>query len=152
MQVILLEDVKNTGRQGEVVDVKRGYARNYLFPRKLAELATESNLKVLEAKEAAYRRNEAENIAAAEEKKAAIEKPETVVLLHVRTGEEGRLFGSVTSSDIADGLKDQFGVEIDRRDIELKDNINSLGQYQVPVRLHRYVDATIAVNVAAEQV
>ncbi len=147
MEVILKEDVANLGLRGEVVKVADGFGRNYLLPRKLAMQATAANKAVIEQmKSAAERRSATEKVHAEE----LLAKLEPVVLSFTRkTGEQGQLFGSVTSSDIAADLAAQ-GFEIDRRKIQLGDPLKSLGEYKVAIRLHREVTARVTVKVLAE--
>ena len=147
MEVILKEDVANLGFRGEVVKVADGYARNFLLPRKLAMQATAANKAVIEQMKAAAARRSATEKAQAEE---LLTKLEPLVLSFTRkSGEAGHLFGSVTSSDIAAELAAQ-GHEIDRRKIQLGDAIKSLGEFKVPIRLHREVTARVTVKVVAE--
>ncbi len=145
--VLLREDVENLGGRGEVVKVKAGYARNYLLPRGIALLATKGNVKQVEAEKTALLKK-----AAAEKSTAELQKDQmsSIALKFERkAGEEGTLFGSVTSMDIAEALKAQ-GYEIDRRKISLKEAIKITGQYSVPVKLHRDVTLNIPVTVVAE--
>jgi len=147
MEVILKEDVANLGFRGEVVKVAAGYARNFLLPRKLAMEATGANKAVIEQMRVAAARRSASEKAQAEE---LLTKLEPLMLSFIRkSGEAGHLFGSVTSSDIAAELAAQ-GHEIDRRKIQLGDAIKSLGEFKVPIRLHREVTARVTVKVVAE--
>lgn len=144
MKVIFLKDVKGKGKQGEVKNVSDGYARNYLFPKKLAEEATSGNLntlKVQQKKERQKAENEREEAAALKEK---IEK--LTVEIPAKSGEGGRLFGSVTSKQIAEQLKKQK-VKVDKRKIELDEPIRSLGYTKVPVKVHQDVTAVVNVHV-----
>jgi len=147
MEVILKEDVVNLGLRGEVVKVADGYARNYLLPRKLAMQATANNKAVIEQmKASAARRSAAEKVTA--EEQAA--KLDAVALSFTRkAGEEGHLFGSVTSADIATELGAK-GFEVDRRKIQLGEPLKSVGEFTVPIRLHREVTARVRVKVEAE--
>lgn len=149
MEVILKEDVANLGHRGDVVKVADGYGRNFLLPRKLALQATAANKAVIEQmKAAAARRSAAEKVVA--EELAA--KLQPVVLTFTRkSGESGHLFGSVTSADVAAELAAQ-GFEIDRRKIELKEPLKSLGNFEVNVKLHREVVAHVKVKVLGEAV
>ena len=148
MEVILKEDVANLGFRGEVVKVADGYARNFLLPRKLAMQATAANKAVIEQMKAAAARRSASEKAKAEE---LLTQLEPLVLSFIRkSGEAGHLFGSVTSSDIAAEMAAQ-GHEIDRRKIQLGDAIKSLGEFKVPIRLHREVTARVTVKVLAEE-
>jgi large subunit ribosomal protein L9 len=147
MEVILKEDVANLGLRGEVVRVADGYGRNYLLPRKLAMQATEANKAVIEQMKAAAARRSATEKAQAE---VLVAKLEPVVLGFTRkAGEQGHLFGSVTSADIAAELATQ-GFEVDRRKIQLGEPLKSLGDFTVAIRLHREVTARVRVKVQAE--
>ncbi len=147
MEVILKEDVANLGHRGDVVKVADGYGRNFLLPRKLALQATLANKAVIDQmKAAAARRSATEKIQAEE----LVAKLEPLVLSFTRkTGENGQLFGSVTSADIASDLEAK-GFEIDRRKIQLAEPLKSLGNYEVAIRLHREVTAQIKVKVLGE--
>ena len=147
MEVILKEDVDNLGHRGDVVKVAEGYGRNFLLPRKLAMQATEANKAVIEQMKASAARRSASEKAVAE---ALVAKLEPVVLSFTRkSGEEGRLFGSVTSADIATELAAN-GFEIDRRKIQLPEPLKSVGDFSVAVKLHREVTAHVKVKVVAE--
>ena len=149
MEVILKEDVANLGHRGDVVKVADGYGRNFLLPRKLAMQATEANKNVIEQMKAAAARRSATEKAQAQE---LVAKLETVSLSFTRkSGENGQLFGSVTSADIASDLAAK-GFDIDRRKIQLTEPLKSLGEYTVAIRLHREVTAHIKVQVAADAV
>src|SRR5579871_606006 len=147
MEVILKEDVANLGHRGDVVKVADGYGRNFLLPRKLALQATVANKAVIEQMKAAAARRSATEKAQAEE---LVGKLEPLVLVFTRkSGENGHLFGSVTSSDIAGELETR-GFEIDRRKIALNEPLKALGNYDVPVKLHREVTAHLKVKVLGE--
>ena len=147
MEVILKEDVINLGSRGDVVKVADGYGRNYLLPRKLAMQATDTNKAVIEQMKAAAARRSATEKAQAED---LVTKLEPVTLSFTRkAGEQGHLFGSVTSSDIAAELGAQ-GFEIDRRRIILHEPLKSVGEFKVSIKLHREVTAQIKVKVQAE--
>ena len=147
MEVILREDIEKLGHRGEVVKVASGYARNFLLPKKLAVAATASNKKIVEQERDAYLRREAKAKNEAEDLGRMLAN--VVVTITQRAGEEGHLFGSVTSKDIADGLERQ-NYTIDRRKIQLDEPIKNTGEYKIPVRLHREVTAEITLNVVAE--
>jgi large subunit ribosomal protein L9 len=147
MEVILREDIEKIGHRGEVVKVAPGYARNFLLPKKLAVLATDSNKKIVEQERDAYLRREAKAKNEAEDLGRMLAG--VTVTITQRAGEEGHLFGSVTAKDIADALERQ-NYTIDRRKIQLEDPIKNTGEYKVPVRLHREVTADLNVNVVAE--
>jgi len=147
MEVILKEDVINLGSKGDVVKVADGYGRNYLLPRKLAMQATAQNKAVIEQMKASAARRSATEKTQAEELTA---KLETLDLAFTRkSGEQGQLFGSVTSSDIAAELAAQ-GFEIDRRRIVLHEPLKTVGEYKVAIKLHREVTAQVKVKVQAE--
>jgi large subunit ribosomal protein L9 len=147
MEVILREHVDNLGRRGEVVKVADGYARNYLLPRKLALLATEGNKKQIEREKVKFDAREAE------EQKVAQAMAERLAIVDVeivrKVGETDALYGSVTSSDIAEALAKK-GVELDRRKLVLQEPIKKLGEFSIPVKLHRDVAAQVKVRVIAE--
>ncbi|NLN27966.1 MAG: 50S ribosomal protein L9 [Firmicutes bacterium] len=146
MKVILTQDVKSLGKKGDVVEVKEGYGRNFLIPRGLAVAADEGNLRRLKHEQAVQKSKEAREREEAEQVKAQLEQ--LTVTLRVKTGEKGRLFGSITAGDVADELA-KHGIEIDRRKIELDEPIKSLGAYTVTVRVYPGVTAQLKVVVEA---
>jgi large subunit ribosomal protein L9 len=147
MEVILREDVDNLGHRGQMVKVAPGYARNFLLPKKLAMEATNANKKIVEqVKEAALRR-EAKEVGQAQE--LAKMMSSMTLTLKAKAGENDHLFGSITSQDIQRALEAQK-YTIDRRKIQLAEPIRALGEYKVPVRLHREVTTELAVNVVKE--
>jgi large subunit ribosomal protein L9 len=148
MQVILRDRIENLGEAGDVVEVKPGYGRNYLIPKGLAYEASAANVRRIEAERAAQGRKEAETLGEARKQASAIEG--VSLTFNARAGQEGKLFGSITSGDIADKLAEQ-GITIDRRQIELDEPIKSLGVHSVPVRLHSQVHPEIKVWVIAEE-
>lgn len=145
--VLLREDVDNLGARGEIVKVKAGYARNYLLPRKLAVVATASNVRQIEQERAALLRREAKDRTSAEGQGALLKS--ITLNFERKVGEHGILYGSVTSMDIAEALKDK-GFEIDRRRINLREAIKETGEFAVSVRLHREVSVDIPVIVTGE--
>jgi large subunit ribosomal protein L9 len=147
MEVILREHVDNLGRRGEVVKVASGYARNFLLPRKLALLVTEGNRKHVERERAKFDAKEAEDRDAAQRVADRLSGVEIVIAR--RVGETAALYGSVTTTDIAEALAAK-GYEIDRRKLQLADAIKRIGDYDVPVKLHRDVTATLKVRVVPE--
>ena len=147
MEVILREHVDNLGRRGEVVKVADGYARNYLLPRKLALLATDGNKKQIERERAKFDAKEADEQKIAQAMADRLANLEVVIARKV--GDTQALYGSVSTADIADGLAAK-GFEIERRKIHLPDPIKQLGEFDIPVKLHRDVAATIKVKVVAE--
>lgn len=146
-KVLLREDVDDLGARGEIVRVKAGYARNYLLPRNLAVQATTGNVKGIEQERAALLKKEAKERATAE---AQSQQMGSLQLEFKRkAGEQGALYGSVTSMDLAEALKER-GYEIDRHRIHLREPLKRLGDYTVPVRLHREVTMDLKVRVAPE--
>ena len=145
MKVVLLGEIKGKGGEGDVVDVAQGYAENYLFPKKLAVAATKGNLKQLEERRNNIEKREAVRIADANTLKEALEGKSVVV--DAKVGDEGVLFGSVTSAMIADAVKAQLGVELDRKRIELGKPIKMAGSHEVAVSLYREIRATLTVLV-----
>jgi large subunit ribosomal protein L9 len=147
MQVILRERIEQLGEAGEIVDVKPGYGRNYLIPKGLAYEATTANKRRLEAERARTAAKEAETMGEAQKRAAAIEG--ISLTFHARAGQEGKLFGSIGSADIAEKLAEQ-GVTVDRRQIELEEPIKALGVTSVPIRLHPQVRPEVKVWVIQE--
>ena len=146
-KVLLRQDVDDLGARGEIVRVRAGYARNYLLPRKLAVEATAGNVKGIEQERAALLRKEAKERSTAE---AQSQQMGSLVLEFKRkSGEQGALYGSVTSMDIAESLHER-GYEIDRHRIHLREPLKRLGEYSVPVRLHRDVTIELQVKVVPE--
>ncbi|MBA2451405.1 MAG: 50S ribosomal protein L9 [Chloroflexi bacterium] len=148
MKVILTQDIKGTGKAGEVKDVADGYARNFLIPRKLAVVATAGALKGVEQRQTAESKRVAseETVARALADRIGAEP----VVMTAKVGDQGRLYGSITSGDIAEALTRRLHEPIDKRRIELPDPIRQLGSFEVPIRLHRNVSATLTVDVRAE--
>ena len=151
MKVVLLGEIKGKGGEGDVVDVAQGYAENYLFPKKLAVAATKGNLKQLEERRSNIEKREAVRIADANTLKETLEGKSVVV--DAKVGDEGVLFGSVTSAMIADAVKAQLGVELDRKRIELGKPIKMAGSHEVAVSLYREIRAslTVLVGVTADE-
>ena len=147
MKVIFLQDVKGQGKKGEIKNVSEGYAQNFLIPRGLVRTATEGNVRTLEQQTAAELKRKAQ------EKEDAIQLgkklEEITVELKAKAGEGGRLFGAITSKQVADALE-KSGVKLDKRKIEMPEPIRSLGVTQVSVKLHPEVKSTLKVHVAEE--
>src|SRR5271163_3620078 len=148
MEVILREDVEKLGSRGEVVKVASGYARNFLLPKRLAVAATESNKKIVEQERQGHLRKEAKVAADATELGKMMGN--VTVTISQKAGENDQLFGSVTSKDIAEALEKQ-GYAIERRKIALEEPIKTLGEFKVPLRLHKDVTAEITVQVTKEE-
>lgn len=147
MKVILREDVPSLGKAGEVVEVRRGYGRNYLVPRQLALVATEASLRHVEHEKGVALARKAKQKAAAGD--VAMKLGNAKVTIGRRVGEQDKLYGSVTALDIAEALAAQ-GVTIDRHDIRLAEPIKTLGDFEVEVRLHSEVTAKVKVSVTPE--
>ena len=146
VEIILKEHVEHLGRRGEVVKVASGYARNYLFPRKLALAVTDENKRQIERERAKAEAHEAEEIKAARSLAAALEGLE--LSIGRRVGEQNALYGSVTTADIAEALAAR-NIDVDRRKIQLVDPLKTLGEHTVPVKVHREVTAQLKVVIVA---
>ncbi|MBF8807089.1 MAG: 50S ribosomal protein L9 [Enterococcus lacertideformus] len=150
MKVIFLQDVKGKGKKGDVKEVPTGYAQNYLLKNNLAKEATKSSISQLAGQQKAKEKQEAEILAEAKKLKEFLEKEETVIELKAKAGEDSRLFGSIPSKQIAEGLNKQYKIKLDKRKIELNNPIRTLGYTNVQVKLHHEVTATIKVHVVSE--
>lgn len=148
MKVILTQEIKGHGGEGDVVEVKRGFAINYLLPNKMALQATPGNLKQLEQRRHNIQKREAERLDDANAALAYLEGK--IVVIPMKVGEEGRLFGSVTAPMIAEALKEQCDIEIDRRKIEVHGHIKELGDHQVDIDIYRDVKAPLTVKVVSD--
>lgn len=148
MKVILLQDVKSLGKKGEIVNVNDGYARNFILPKKMGVEATGRNLNDLKLQKNNEKKVAEEQLASA---KALAEKlGQGKVELTIKVGEGGRAFGSVSSKEIAAAVKEQMGLDVDKKKIQLKETIKSLGTHNVPVKLHPEVTAELKVVVKEE--
>lgn len=145
MKVILLQDVKSLGKKGEIVDVSDGYARNFIFPKKYGVEANAKNLNDLKLQKANDEKVAAENLAKAKELSEQLKDRKVVVKL--KAGEGGKTFGSVSSKEIAEAAAEQLDLEIDKKKIQIADPIKNLGDYEVTVKLHPQVNATLKVTV-----
>lgn len=148
MKVILLKDVKGTGKAGDLVNAKDGYARNYMIPRGIAIEATPQNISKWEKDNENKAKKKAQEHEEALAIKEKLEKLETKVLAKGGTG--GRLFGSITSQDIANAIKDQHNIDIDKRKIELKENIKNAGTFSVDVKVYPEISANVKVIVTTD--
>ena|ERR1051326_1711791 len=148
MEVILREDIDKLGNRGQVVKVAPGYARNFLLPKKLAVAATDANRKIVEQERQSHLRKEAKQKSEAEDLSKLLTG--VSVTIAQKAGENDQLFGSVTSKDVADALAAK-NYNIDRRKIHLEEAIKQLGEYKVPVRLHKDVTAEVTVLVVREE-
>ena len=145
MKVVLLKDVRNIGKRDEIVTVSDGYARNFLFPQRLAAEATPGALKEIGKKRAAQDAREAEQLAEAQARAAALKGK--VIELAIKCGSQGRLYGSVTAAEVAEALEKQHGVAVDRRKIELGDPIKEVGDREISIRLHPGVSTSMVLRV-----
>lgn len=145
MKVILIQDVKTLGKKGAVLEVAEGYARNFLFPRNLAKEATPVNMKELEHKNTLEAKKKQQILA--EAKELANKISAITVIISTKAGEGGRLFGSVTSKDIVEVLEGKHKIVVDKRKVELKDPIKTLGVYQAVVKLHPDVQGEFKIQV-----
>ncbi|SEP40231.1 50S ribosomal protein L9 [Propionispora vibrioides] len=148
MKVILQQEVKKLGKKGEILEVSEGYARNYLLPQKLAIIANNSTINETKQKKASEERKHQQQVDEATVLAAQISKVE--VSIAVKTGEGGKLFGSVTGKDVAEALAAQHGIEVDKRKIELKEAIKALGTYPAIIRVHPEITAKIQVHIRAQ--
>ncbi len=149
MKIILLEDVKALGKKGEVVEVSDGYARNFILPKKLGKEASAGNLSELKDSQAKAARIAAEELEAAKQEAARLEAQ--TVIIKVKIGDNGKTFGAVSSKEIAEDLKVQTGMTVDKKKMKLDEPIKSPGTYSVPVKLHRDVTGTLKVVVEEEK-
>ncbi len=148
MKVILLQDIKNVGRKEQIIESNDGYARNYLFPKKLAIEATKDNMLKLQAKKTSEANKKKAEIEANKEIAKKIEKIELTI--KAKVGENSKIFGGITSKEIAEELKKQHKFEIDRKKITLKDTIKSLGRYTAEIKFGDGVNAELTINVTGE--
>ena len=148
MKVILNADVKGQGKKGEMVEVSEGYARNYLLPRNLAIKATADNLNTLKQKEQPKKAQVEREKAKAKENAARLAA--SVVKVRAKGGDNGKLFGSVTSKEISEALKEQYGIELEKNRIVLEENIKNFGSYEVKCKLGHEISGTIHLVVAEE--
>ena len=149
MQVILLKDVKGLGKAGQMVKASDGYARNFLFPKKLAMEATDANIALLEKQKKQIEAQRAMDIQVAEEMRAKIEAAKALKLVS-KAGENGKLFGAITAQDIADAFKKEYLVEIDKKKIVLDSPIKNLGPAEVMVKLYQDISAKLKLEVVQE--
>lgn len=148
MKVILLQDVKSLGKKGEIVNVNDGYARNFILPKKLGIEANSKNMNDLKLQKSNQEKVAKENLEAARKLAAELEKGQ--VALAIKVGGAGKTFGSVSSKEIAAAVKEQMNLEVDKKKIQLKEVIKTLGEHQVPIKLHPEVTAQLKVIVKEE--
>ena len=145
MKVILTKDIKGTGKKGDIINAAEGFARNHLIPKGLALMATEGNLRDINNKKEKQEKRKESEYKKAQELKKRLEK--VSISIPVKTGEGGRLFGSITNKDVSEMLESKEGIPIDKRKIELESFIKNLGTYTVSIKLHPEVSATIQLQV-----
>ena len=145
MKIILLQDEKKLGKKGEIIEASEGYARNYILPKKIGVEATSKNLNDLKLHKANEEKIAQENLDGAKALAAELETKQVVV--KIKAGEGGKTFGSVSSKEIATACKEQHNIEIDKKKIQLPEQIKSIGAYEVPVKLHSQVTANLKVKV-----
>ncbi len=145
MQVILTQDVEKIGQRGDIVDVSRGYVRNFLVPRKLADVATPAKME--EARREMEEAEERDRRLAERAEEIAATLNKSVITIEARTGEDERIFGSITAANIASAIEKARGVHLDRRRVRLAEPIKSLGTHQVPVQVHGDVEANVKIIV-----
>lgn len=148
MKIILLEDVKSVGKKGELVELKEGYAKNFILPKKLGVEATSTNMNNLKLQKQNEEKIAKEQLEAAQA--LAKEVEEMLVKLSIKSGEGGKTFGSVSSKEIAKAVSDQYGKEIDKKKIQMADAIKTIGTHEVTVKLHPKVTAKLRVQVQAQ--
>ncbi len=146
MKVILQQDVKALGKKGDLVEVSDGYARNFILPKKIGVEANNANINDLKLRKANEEKIAAENLAKAQEFQKTLE--DKVIAVSIKAGEGGKVFGAVTGKEIAQAAKEQYGYDIDKKKIVLKDSIKNFGTYEVPLKLHPKVTATLRVQVS----
>jgi len=145
MKVILLQDVKGVGKKDQMIEAADGYARNFLFPKKLAVEATKANIASLESKKKSAEQTRVKDLEDARALKTALE--EKTITIAQKTGEGGRLFGSVTNKEVAQALKDQEGIDIDRKKITIPEAIKKVGEYTADIKLHTDVSASLKLEI-----
>lgn len=148
MKVILLQDIKNVGKKNEIINANDGYARNFLFPKKLAVEANKDNMLKLEAKQASNAHKK--NLEIEENKKKAKQIEEITLSLKVKAGANGKTFGGITTKEIAEGLKKQTGIDIDKKKISLKETIKTLGTYTVEIKFGDGVTAQLRICIVPQ--
>lgn len=149
MKLVLLQDVKNIGKKGALVEVSDGYARNFLLPKKLAAAATDGVIRSLNKEAKDLEEKKTREREQAQELAASLESRR--LELQVKVGENGKLFGSVTSQDLVQAIKEQFEFQIEKKNLQLKDPLKTLGEHVVPLKLHPGVTARLQVNLVATQ-
>lgn len=149
MKIILQQDEKKLGKKGDLVEVSEGYARNYILPKKIGVEATPANMNDLKLKKANDEKIAREQLEAAKELAAQLE--EKIVEVKIKAGEGGKTFGSVSAKEISGALKEQYGIDVDKKKLQLPEALKNLGSYEVAVRLHPQVTGKITVKVTTQE-
>ena len=149
MKIILQQDEKKLGKKGDLVEVSEGYARNYILPKKIGVEATPANMNDLKLKKANNEKIAREQLAAAKELAAQLE--EKIVEVRIKAGEGGKTFGSVSAKEISTALKEQYGIDVDKKKLQLPEALNNLGSYEVSAKLHPQVTGKITVKVTTQE-
>jgi large subunit ribosomal protein L9 len=148
MKVILLQDIKNVGKKEEIINANDGYARNYLFPKKLAIEATKDNLLKLQAKKTSEANKKQAEIE--ENKKIAAKIEKMTLIIRAKAGANGKIFGGITSKEVSEELKKQFNIEIDRKKINLKETIKNLGEFSAEIKFGDGINCKLTLNIQEE--
>lgn len=148
MKVILLQDIKNVGKKEEIINANDGYARNYLFPKKLAIEATKDNLMKLQAKKTSEANKKQAEIEA--NKKIAEKLEKATLTIRAKAGANGKIFGGITSKEVSEELKKQFDIKIDKKKIILKETIKNLGEFSAEIKFGDGVNCKLALNIQGE--
>ncbi len=149
MKIILQQDEKKLGKKGDLVEVSEGYARNYILPKKIGVEATPANMNDLKLKKANNEKIAREQLAAAKELAAQLE--EKIVEVRIKAGEGGKTFGSVSAKEISTALKEQYGIDVDKKKLQLPEALKNLGSYEVSAKLHPQVTGKITVKVTTQE-
>ena len=149
MKIILQQDEKKLGKKGDLVEVSEGYARNYILPKKIGVEATPANMNDLKLKKANDEKIAREQLEAAKELAAQLE--EKIVEVKIKAGEGGKTFGSVSAKEISGALKEQYGIDVDKKKLQLPEALKNLGSYEVAARLHPQVTGKITVKVTTQE-
>ncbi|MBE5864001.1 MAG: 50S ribosomal protein L9 [Lachnospiraceae bacterium] len=148
MKIILLQDEKKLGKKGDIIEASEGYARNYILPKKIGVEATPKNLNELKLHKANEEKKAKELLEQAQALSKDLEQKQVIV--KIKAGEGGKTFGSISTKEIAAGLKEQHGIEVDKKKIQLAENLKNFGTYEVVIKLHPQVAAKLSVKVVEE--
>lgn len=145
MKIILLQDEKKLGKKGDIIEASEGYARNYILPKKIGVEATPKNMNDLKLQKANSEKIAREQLEAA--KALAVDLEDKIVVVKIKAGEGGKVFGSVSAKEIGSALKEQYNIEIDKKKLQLSESLKSFGSYEVPIKLHPQVTGKVIVKV-----